>query len=265
MKMGRTLFLFWRFIGQNVKIRLEYKADFVLMLVSGSALQLLGLLFLGVLFSRIPPIQGWGLWDIVLMLSSIYFTEGIVSFAFEGMWRMMRLVNMGDMDRLLLRPASPILQILTYDLGPHGIGNMATGAVLFALALGHTHIAWTVDKILFMPVFVASAAAIRTAISFAANCSGFWLNSFYNAFPLMVYQMADFAKYPLTLFSKPIQYFVTFVLPYAFISYIPAVYILGKASWGAWAWLAPLVAAWCIVLARAVFYRGLRRYDSPGN
>jgi len=196
MRLGRTIFLFTRFLAQNIKIKLEYKADFVIMLFSGSVLQLLGLMFLSVLYSKIPPIQGWTMWEIVLILASIFFTEGVVSFAFEGMWRTMRLINLGDLDRLLLRPVSPILQILTYDLGVHGIGNMVTGVILFMIALGRTHIVWTADRILYLPVIIVSAAAIRTAISFAANCSGFWLTSFYNAFPMMVHQMADFAKYP---------------------------------------------------------------------
>jgi ABC-2 type transport system permease protein len=265
MGLRRTLFLFSRFLAQNIKIKLEYKADFFLMLIAGSAMQLTGLLFLSVLFSKIPPIQGWTMWEIVLMLAAIFFTEGVVSFAFEGTWRMMRLVNMGDLDRMLLRPVSPILQIVTYDLGPHGIGNMLTGAILFGVALGQAHVNWTLDRILFMPVLIVSAAAIRAAISFAANSSAFWLVSFYNAFPLMVYQMADFAKYPSTLYSQSIQVFITVILPYAFIAYIPAVYLFDKSPWGVLAWLVPLVALWCMFVARSVFYRGLRRYDSPGN
>jgi ABC-2 type transport system permease protein len=265
MRLGRTPFLFSRFLAQNIKIKLEYKADFVIMLFTGSVIQLLGLLFLGVLFSKIPPIQGWTMWEIVLILASIFFTEGVVSFAFEGMWRTVRLINLGDLDRFLLRPVSPILQILVYDLGVHGIGNMITGAVLFAVALSRTQIVWTADRILFIPVLIISAAAIRTAISFAANCSGFWLTSFYNAFPLMVHQMADFAKYPSTLFTEPIRFLVTVVLPYAFIGYVPAVYLFNKEPWGVLAWLIPAVALWCVVIARIVFYHGLKRYDSPGN
>jgi ABC-2 type transport system permease protein len=263
--LRRTLFLFLRFTEQNLKIKLEYKADFVMMLFTGAVLQLLGFLFLNVLFSKIPPIQGWTMWEIVLILAAIFFTEGVVSFAFEGMWRLIRLINLGDLDRMLLRPVSPILQVITNDLGVHGIGNMITGVVLFALALGQTRIVWTADRILFLPVLIVSAAAIRGAISLAANCSGFWLTSFYNAFPLMVHQMADFAKYPATLFTEPIRFFITVILPYAFIGYIPAVYLFNKAPWGILAWLIPAVALWCVALARFVFYRGLRRYDSPGN
>lgn len=265
MGLGRMIFLFFRFTAQNIKIRLEYKTDFILMLIAGAALQLLGFLFLSVLFSKIPPIQGWTMWEVVLMLAAIFFAEGVVSFIFEGMWRMMRLVNMGDLDRLLLRPVSPILQVITFDLGIHGIGNMMTGIVLIVISMQQVHIDWTLDRLLFVPIFLVSAAIIRAAISFAANCSAFWMTAFYNAFPIMVYQVADFAKYPITLYTRPIQFIITVILPYAFISYVPAVYIFNKEPWGGWAWLTPLVALWCMFVARTVFYLGLRRYDSPGN
>ncbi len=263
--MTRTLKLFFRFLAQNTKIKLEYKLDSLILFVSGGAMQALGFVFLSVLFTRIPSIQGWTEWEIIAMLSLIFFSEGLVSFAFEGAWQMTFLVNMGEMDRILLRPVSPILQIITFTMGIHGIGNMLMGVVLFAVSLSHVHIAWDALHVAFMPVFIISACAIRTAISFAANCSAFWMKSFSNAFPLMVYQLADFGKYPASLFGKAIEFFIVFVIPYAFISYLPAVWLFDKAWWGVFAWTSPLVAVWCVVIARTVFYKGLGRYEGSGN
>jgi len=265
MKAINTVWLFFRFLSQNTKIKLEYKLDSFILFVSGAALQALGFLFIAVLFSKVPNIAGWTQWEIIFMLAAIYISEGLVSFAFEGAWQMAFLVNSGEMDRMLLRPVSPVLQILTFTMGIHGIGNMALGAVLLSLSLSHVHVAWTFARILFIPIFIVSACAIRTAISFAANCSAFWLKSYYNAFPLMVYQMADFAKYPSSIFGKAIESLILFVLPYGFISYVPACWLFGKAWWGIFAWGSPLVALWCCLAARWVFYRGLRRYDGSGN
>ncbi len=262
---GRTVYLFFRFLAQNTKIKLEYKVDSLIMFVSGAAMQALGFMFLSVLFSRIPSIRGWTQWEIVWMLAIVFVSEGLVSFAFEGLWQMAFLVNTGDLDRMLLRPVSPILQILTYTMGIHGIGNMALGVVLLVVSTSRVAVAWTVAKILFVPVFIVSACAIRTAVSFAANCSTFWLKAYFNAFPLMIYQLADFVKYPSFIFGRAVEAFVFFVIPYAFISYVPATWLFGKAPWGVWAWAAPAVALWCVVLARAVFYRGLREYDGSGN
>ncbi len=261
----RALFLFFRFLAQNTKIKLEYKADSLILFFSGAALQGIGFLFLSVLFTRIPSIQGWSKWEIVFMLALIFFSEGLVSFAFEGAWQMAFLINMGDMDRILLRPVSPILQILTFTMGIHGIGNMVMGAVLFVLSLSHTLIAWSAAKALFVPVFILSACAIRTAISFAANCSAFWIKAMSNAIPLMVFQLADFAKYPASMFGRAIESVIIFIVPYAFISYFPAVYLFDKAAWGAIAWLSPLVALWLAFVAKKIFYIGLSRYESAGN
>jgi len=261
----RTVFLFFRFQGQNLKIRLEYKADSAILFVSGATLQILGFLFLAVLFTKIPEVAGWTLWELVLMLSAIYVTEGIVSFGFEGSWNLSFLVHSGEMERFLLRPVSPAFQIMTFTLGIHGLGNIAIGVGLFALAFQHVAIVWDPLKVAFVPVFVVSAAALRTAISFASNCSAFWVKGFGNAFPLMVHQAADFAKYPGGIFGTGVQVFVTLVVPYAFLSYFPAVYLLGKESWGAVAWAVPLVALWAALVARWVFRAGLRRYEGPGN
>lgn len=261
----RFLYLFFRFLSQNVKIKLEYKADSIILFISGAAMQALGFVFLSVLFSRIPSIQGWTKWEIILLLSLIFFTEGLVSFAFEGAWQMSFLINMGDMDRILLRPVSPIFQILTVTIGIHGIGNMAMGTVLFVLSVMHSSIQWDPAKIVFIPVFVLSGCAIRTAISFASNCTAFWIKAISNSIPLMIYQLADFAKYPSSIFGKAIEGFMVAVLPYAFISYIPALYLFDKAGWGWVAWLSPLVAVWLIFLARFVFYTGLKRYEGAGN
>jgi ABC-2 type transport system permease protein len=263
--MTRTIYLFFRFLAQNTKIKLEYRLDALILFVSGAAMQSLGFLFITVLFSNVPEIHGWSRWEIVAMLSLIFISEGLVSFAFEGAWQMAFLMNMGEMDRLLLRPVSPILQILTFTMGVHGIGNLAMGIALFAISLGHVGVEWTLAKALFVPVFIVSACAIRVAVSFAANCAAFWIKSFSNAFPLMVYQLADFAKYPPSVFGKAVEFAVVFVIPYGFISFVPMVYLFGKAAWGPLAWAAPLVALWCAFAARAIFYRGLRRYEGAGN
>lgn len=267
---SRAVGLFFRFLAQNTKVKLEYKADSLIMFVSGAALQALGFMFLTVLFSRIPSIQGWTRWEITWMLAMVFITEGVVSFAFEGLWQMALLVNTGELDRILLRPVSPILQILTFTMGVHGIGNMVLGATLLFLSTARVHVEWTAAKILFVPVFIASACAIRTAVSFAANCSAFWLKAYFNAFPLMVYQLADFAKYPSFIFGRAVETLVFFVIPYAFISYVPAVWLFGKAApgefyWAPLAWAVPIVALWCAALARAIFYHSLKFYEGSGN
>jgi ABC-2 type transport system permease protein len=265
-KIRRMLFIYSRMMAQNLKIKLEYKADFVLMLFAGSFMQMLGILFLNILFSRIPDIQGWSLWEVLFVLSAIFFTEGVVSLLFEGMWSMSALVNTGEFDRFLLRPVSPVLQVISSNLGANGIGNIIVGIVIFVQALGKICIQWDLLHIFYLVLFILSAITIRTSISFAANSSAFWLKTISSSFPIMVHQLADLGKYPITIFSRSVQFIITFIIPYAFIGYFPAVYLFGKNPQIAWiGWLCPAVAAACVFVSRMIFYRGLKSYESPGN
>ena len=264
-RIGRTFYLYRRLVGQQLKAILEYQSDFLIMVVSAAMTQLLGILFLHIVYSRIPDINGWGFWEIAFMYAMIYMTEGIGSLFFEGTWRLGRLVNMGELDIYLLRPVSPILQVICSGVGMNGIGNIVTGAIIVTQAMIHIDMPWTWGKIAITIMLLILAVVIRVSINLASNCSAFWIRNAANAFPLMVHNVSEFAKYPLTVFSMGIRVLTTAAIPFAFVSFVPAAYIFEKES-TAWLWiLSPLVALYCVWMAVFIFKRGLRVYESTGN
>ncbi|MNV82780.1 hypothetical protein D3C71_1765360 [compost metagenome] len=62
-----------------------------------------------------------------------------------------------------------------------------------------------------------------------------------------------------------IQGVVTFVVPFAFVSFYPAAYLFDKEAFKFWGLMTPLVAVYCAVGAAAIFNYGLKRYESAGN
>ena len=57
-------------------------------------------------------------------------------------------VRQGEFDRILLRPITPIVQVLASDFQLKRIGRAITGMLALALALPRVHITWTVGKAL---------------------------------------------------------------------------------------------------------------------
>ena len=108
----RPVYLYFRFLGQQMKAILAYEADFVVLLFAAVLVQLAGFAFIWTIFQRIPSINGWTLWQVVMMYSLIFITEGVVSLFFEGTWRLGWLVYSGQFDQMLVRPVSPIVQVL---------------------------------------------------------------------------------------------------------------------------------------------------------
>jgi ABC-2 type transport system permease protein len=264
MQLRRHVFLYFRFFNQRLKAMIEYETDFLITIAVAVMTQALGLVFLYVVYQRIPEINGWTFWEVAVMYAMVYLTEGFVSLFFNGVWWIGGLVNHGEMDRYLLRPMSPIVQILGADIGMNGIGNMLFGAVLIGQGLIHLHLDWTLLKVVGAIVMLISAIIIRTSITLAANTAAFWMRSSRNAFPFLIHSLSDFAKFPMTIYSAGMQLAISICIPYAFISFFPAAYLFAK-PWGMIGWFSPAVAAATLFLAYKLFQTGIRSYESTGN
>src|SRR5487761_651711 len=65
--MKRHLRLFAFYFAQYTKVRLAYKADFLIAFFSSMAATVLGFGFVWVLFSKIPKLQGWSFYEILFL------------------------------------------------------------------------------------------------------------------------------------------------------------------------------------------------------
>lgn len=76
-------------------------------------------------------------------------------------------------------------------------------------------------------------------------------------------------QFPPTVFAKELVRGVTFVVPLAFVNWLPALRILGRDDpLGLPGWLdfaPPAVAAACLALAGLAWRAGLRSYRSTGS
>ena len=261
----RPVYLYFRFLGQQMKAILAYEADFVILLFAAVIIQVVGFAFIWTIFQRIPNINGWTLWQVLMMYSLIFITEGVVSLFFEGTWRLGWLVYSGQFDQMLVRPVSPILQVMAGAVGFNGLGNIVTGGVLFTISLTNVPMQWTPGRILMIPVLIASAAMIRTALTLGAASSAFWIRNPFSMVPMFVHQLGEFAKYPITIYSVAVQAVIVVAIPFAFVSFFPTAFLFGMDAWSLPGLLTPLVAVYCMVLAVWLFRHGMKNYESSGH
>jgi ABC-2 type transport system permease protein len=265
MTIKRSLFLYMRLMSQQLKAILEYQADFLLLIIAAGLTQVMGLIFIWVIYQKIPQIHGWDFWEVIFIYAIINFTTGVSQFFFEGTWRLGYLVNSGELDRMLLRPVPLVLQVMSCAVGMNGLGNMLVGGVMLANALSHVHIEWSWDKVVLSMVLFLSATITRTAINLVSNSLSFWTHAPNNALPMMVSSLAEFAKFPITIYSYGVQLFFSLVLPYAFVSFFPAAYLFDKDGWSWIGMLTPLAAAYCVAVGLAIFKKGVSQYEGAGS
>ena len=80
------------------------------------------------------------------------------------------------------------------------------------------------------------------------------------------YQLADFAKYPTGIYVKGVRFLITWIIPFAFVAYLPASYFLVPGvSAISTIGVECILAVVFFAIAYAVFTAGTRAYESAGN
>jgi ABC-2 type transport system permease protein len=252
------------YLGQRLKTRLAYRVDF---LVNASGEVLLagaGVLFLRTLFAHIPALGGWSAAEALFCWGFAETIVGLFFVAFAGLYALnQRYILGGELDRAMLRPVDPYLQVLLDNLSLEdvpivllGLGVMGWAAVdLPPIPL------W---KLALVPLFLASGTAVFGGMLTALSSIGFHLRHRGTAVGL-VFQLGTFARYPIDLFARPLRWLLTFVLPLAFAGFYPAVFFLDRREWLVYGAASPFVGLGCLGLGYGAWRFGLARYTSSGS
>lgn len=269
VRRGRRLLrLYRRSLGVHIRGALEYEADFWIMVVSAVLMQVVGVTFIAAVFSRVPEINGWTMPQVITVFALVNLAGGVGSLCFEGMWYLPWKVVEGELDYYLVRPYPPVLQLMSSATGLHGLGAIVTSVLLLAWAAPRSGVTWSPFAGLLALALVVSAVMIKQAITLASATLAFWApgNSF--LVPTAVHEVGTLAQYPITIYSVGVRLVLSTVLPFAFVGFYPAAALMDPEHDPVAVTLGlctPLVAALCVVLARNLFARGLRRYESAGT
>lgn len=247
---------------QNIRSILQYRVDFFLMLGFTLFSQICSLSVIGIIYSNIPQIAGWILWETLLLYSFLLFSEGSINFFFQGAWKIAEMINFADLDRFLTRPLPVGLQLLTARIDFDGLNKMFLATILFLLSQSHCNIRWTLSSLLSLFFFLAEACMIRTCMIWIASCASFWIDGSKNSLNFLVISLGELAKYPLSIYPVPLRALFGYLIPYAFVSYYPVGYLLGKPGMTVGVWLAPVICLLLFFLSRLILRAGLRRYES---
>lgn len=250
---------------QNMKSLAEYRADFLMMLFFTGFSQICNLGVLGIIYSNIPAVGGWTLWEILLLYSFLLFSEGCINFFFQGTWKIAEMINLADLDRFLVRPLPIGLQLLTARIDFDGLNKMGSAAAVFALGVSHCDIRWSLWKIVCLGVFLVECCVIRVCMIWIASCASFWMESGRNSLNFFAVSIGEMAKYPLVIYPPILQGVFAYVIPYAFVSYYPVGYLLGKSGMDGGVMAMPVVCGVMVWGAVSVMRRGIGRYESSGN
>jgi len=249
--------------NQYLKTAMEYPFNFWMMFISGIVMRSLMMGVAFVLFRAVDDIGGFSEGEVYLMMALMFISEGMCDLFFNGIWHVPSLVFTGEFDVMLCRPVSPMFQVLSYELGLHGLGELAKGVVI--LALSANAMGWlTPVNVAMLLVFILTGTMLRMS-TYLISVTGVFFADFggSNTNAFTVYSIGEYAKYPLSIYSLWVKGMLLSIIPFGFIGYVPVLILRGERPALLFCALI-LIAAAYFALARGFFYRGVRRYESMG-
>lgn len=264
-KIKRYSRLYKVLIKQFFKTILQSKVDFLMGLFGFFFTQVLGIAFLYLIFEQIPSLNGWTLSQLIFIYGFAQIPRGLDHLFTDNIWLVAwRMVINGDFDRYMLRPMNVFFQIVCEKIQPDAIGELLIGTILVIISLTKGIVIVDGVHITMFIVSIIAGAIIYTAIKLLFASLSFWIKRS-GPFLQVAYETADFAKYPIEIYSKPVQFVLTYVIPFAFVAYLPASYFLIEKSALTTIGIECAISVVIFTVAYSVFKVGISRYESAGN
>ncbi|MFF8031147.1 ABC transporter permease [Streptomyces sp. NPDC016626] len=252
-----------------VRAGMTYRASFVATMVGN--LVLTGMDFVGILlmFSQVDSLGGWSLPEVALLYGLSVTSFGLADLALGSMDVLGARMRDGSFDTLLVRPVPVLAQVGADQFAVRRFGRIVQGSAVLGWALVSVDVDWSASKVLLVPVMVVSGAVIFSAVFVAGAAFQIFAQDAAEVQNAFTYGGTTLLQYPPSVFGKDLVRGVTFVLPLAFVNWVPVAHVLerpypvGLPGWAAFA--SPLVAVGCCVLAGLAWRTGLRSYRSTGS
>ncbi|MFF8971546.1 ABC transporter permease [Streptomyces sp. NPDC014995] len=255
--------------GMWIRSTLAYRLSFVMTALGGIVVTGLDFVAILLMFSRVDVLGGYTLPEIAFLYGLAALSFGFADLAIGSTGRLGQRVRDGTLDTLLVRPAPVLAQVAADRFALRRVGRITQAVLVLGYALAAMDVEWTPLKVLLLPVMLASGAGIFCAVFVAGAAFQFVTQDASEAQAAFTYGGQTLLQYPPTVFGKDLVRGVTFVMPLAFVNWVPAAYVLGRPyplglpEWAAFT--PPLVAVACCALAGLAWRAGLRSYRSTGS
>jgi ABC-2 type transport system permease protein len=261
--MRRAVFLIAVFLRNSIQVEMEYRANLLASALTSVLSCAMAIMTLLAFFDQTDRVGGWTLPMMIGLFGVTLILEGLIdSWLFPSLNAVSEYVRRGDLDLLLIRPVNSQFIVSFRHLriwyGPNIL--LGFGAVLYSMAAQET---LTAANVILFLLLTVSGATILYSIWLAASTLSFWFTKV-GEVSIIAYTLMEAGRFPVTAYPAWARFALTFVIPIAFITNVPAEAAMGQLTWERG--LLGLAAGLVALCLGSLFWRfGLSRYSSASS
>ncbi|MFB6537868.1 ABC transporter permease [Streptomyces noursei] len=267
--VGHALFAFGLIAWMWVRSTLAYRTSFVLMTFGNFAASGLDFVAILLMFSWVDALGGFTLPEVAFLYGTCSLALGLADLLVGNVERLGARIRDGTLDTLLLRPVPVYVQIAADRFALRRLGRTTQGLLVLLWSVGRLDVEWTAGRVLMVPLMAVCGAVIFGAVYTVGAAFQFWAQDAAELQNSLTYGGNALLQYPPTVFARDLVRGVTFIVPLAFVNWLPALWLLGRPyplGLPVWtAFLGPAVAALMAAGAALAWRHGVRAYRSTGS
>lgn len=260
-----TLKMYFSFIVIYLKSKLEYKIAFLCEIIANFILVIVYYVGIWIIFNNYESVFGWKYKEILLLFNINWLCYSISGFfLWEPMTNLGTKIQSGEFDAYLIRPIRPLLHLVVKQFQYTFLPRFLLSLYFLIKTIRD------MDQDINIPVIiytVINGVIIYSCVFILIGAVSFWLVQNKEVGDILTnsdYGMRNFVDYPLDIYNKPIKFLLTFIVPYAFVNYIPVSYLLDKDTDLHILKIASVTVIF-VLITMLVWSRGLRKYNSTGT
>jgi ABC-2 type transport system permease protein len=260
--------LWTRYASVGLRSQMQYRTSFVLRSLIDFGVIVSDLAPVWILSTYFGHLDGWTFPELALLYGMVGSSWGVIEVCLRGFENFATYLVQGDLDRILIRPRSVVLQVAAHDFEARKLARIvqaltALGLASAALGLGLASLAWIALGV------AGGVLAFAGIVMFGAAVQFWTLGQTSELQNILTYGGSATLTYPVSIYTTWFRRAITYGIPLAFVNYFPALAALGKTEAEGWPafmpWLSPLVCAAVLCAGMAAFSRALRSYESTGS
>jgi len=252
----------WRvFLLNSLTLEVEYRTAFLAEVVLSITALGWKVTSIWVFFVHRERIGTWSLWEAMIVLGLFTFFDGVLEMFFRP--NLERIIEHIRMDFVLTKPVNAQFLATLRFARFRFIGDVSLGLGLAVYSLWRLGIQPPWLSVLLFVGLLAAGTAILYSILLVLVTLAFWFVNVTNIIEL-IWSVFEAGRVPVDVFPGAIRAFLTFVVPVAFITTVPAEALLGRVT-PRFASLSLLMAAIALTTSSLFWNYAIRHYSSASS
>jgi ABC-2 type transport system permease protein len=241
MKYLRLLGLYFK---TSLMTDLEYRANFISAIVMTVFEVIWSALSTLVFFSFTDDIGGWTFNESLIVVGMLFLSFGFLdTVVWANIDALAQHVRKGTLDYVLTKPVNSQFHATLQRVRLDRLASMFGGIVLVTYAMIQLRAAPTLGQWALFVLLFAGALLLLYSLLITLGTLAFWTHEI-NGFAEIVYALLEVGRVPAQALPEPVRAIMTFIIPIAFITTVPAEVLIGRVTTGLvlYGWLFAIAA-----------------------